>query len=708
MRLVAVLVVFFVVCSAPLWEIAPSTNDDLRMANTVREGVGAICEDLRDLSIHKGRPYFLNLLNLAPFAVDDVWFFRAWMVGWFALAGIVLGVLVARTGGGMAGGALAAACLWGLARNDFEFSPLSTVGMLTPTLVALVAAMVWFDRRLAAPAERRPRAWPALAAFAVALSTLEIYVVYAPLFVLLAWRRVGRPAAALRVSAPFLILAAAFAGFSMIWKALTPGSYAGAEVRLDTGVTDVARAALGLSAWSLPGMVAASAKYRHLLAVELGAPSPWSSLAGLLGLRAAWCAVSAAVLAAACKRLLPRPAPLPPAAAGTLLAAAGYAFVAPSIPLALTAQYRDGFLKGDYHGYMTTFLALAALCAAAGWFVPRLLRSGSRAARGSVAILAAAGWFGVLEAGYVTEHVSRYQGTIGLRHDLVRAWARSPAARGLAPGALVEAPSLYQPVLTASFEGPPYISDWSSRGKGYWSGFVSSVGGPSLRIVRRAPPGAPVGARLSFVHPELGVGAGALLAARADAPDRVEVFGGGPELALGVPIAGGAPTKGAAMESGIVTRVGSTLLVTVADPGPRGRALVCEGAELDVLGAFGILGRRIVARLAVAEAEVVVRGVGAGGALGRRVVFEMDPRPVDTYLVAEFSTIECERPVPLRLFAEGGEEVGRWVLPPGESLVGWSVAVERGPELRLELRSEGAAVPPPRLLDARLEPTEDR
>lgn len=713
--LLLLLAVVFCSTTAPLWRTAPSNNDDIRFANTVRESYFAAWRDLAHQSVVQGRPHFLKALTYPlPFLVDDLTYYRAVMILAALLNVVLFGILVRQLLGSwrLAGLAVVVLCL--TLQDHFDFPAISSIPTAIFSFSFLLGSLVLFCSACDRGRGARRRSWVSAGLLFLAQNTIELYVLYAPLFGAIALLRGKRPGEALRLSAPHLLVTAAYLVEYVLVKKLSGGHYAGTTIHLDDGLGPVLAVICSFSSWAIPGMVFAHPKYQHILQTMAGVPPIWQAID-------AAATVKALAISAAIGFLLPprtwtraRLEPTPPLgrtssalrvlAVVTLVAA----FLAPSVLLALTEHYQRTVAEGQYQGYQVTHFARFPLALAAAWILHRLATL--RAATLRLAALGLALLVGAILAvatAYTNTAIARLAGAAYARHEAVRALLESEAYRQVPEGAVIVAPSLFRSTLTLSFEGPPGLSNLHHLDgpvSNYWTAFFRRVGRRSVYVVPRLTESSMLRARpvffLQHVQPGPLDPRCAAVFARVTRPDLPDPSGGKLLLAnpsfglvLVVPLAEGHAPRVCGEGVDSFTQGRMVFLEETDSCPPRVQEIGFEGAvpALDQITAVREPGlvRRLLAALTVARSDVGFYGDGWMAPVARlRISAAENPSLLTIRAIAprELARVHVEA-------KDGDRSVGSCEFGSQEGLVAWMLRIEPGPLRFLDLRADKFFVP---------------
>ncbi len=484
--LACLLVILFAVSTASFWHMSWSHNDDIRLANSMRDGIGHVWDDLIDASVFQGRPHvFKFAAYVLPHLIDAEWYSRAVMIGLVLLMGVLLAIFMAQVSGTVWMGALCFALYSLFLQNGFEFSPISAFGFPSVSWCLFLGALLCFVRSLQG---KSTKLWigSSAALFLAASLTYELYALYLPVFAGVAALEGRSPRRAFAMAGWH----AAAVGVSIIvwlwFKFGSGGAYNGTQLYLEGGVGKIVSLVWSFALWSVPGSVFADAKFQYIAHDLLKAGGLRDAIGGLM--------VAKLLVGTACLGWLwfeGRRVSREAAKSGHQWRRAAvisglliYCFVVPSLLPALTAKYQ---IQYDGAGYLTSFYSLFPFVIG----LALVFRATCVARRVPLAVGGAVLLVGLMLAGatltaHTNDVVSRAQGGMYRRHQPVNALVQTEAFKALPSRAVIFAPSLFSTALSLSYIGTPVFSNTRDRGLNYWTGYVRRVSGTDVYVRKTA------------------------------------------------------------------------------------------------------------------------------------------------------------------------------------------------------------------------------
>jgi hypothetical protein len=481
--LLAVMALIAIPTFFPLLGVGLVTNDDLKLsASALDRGHRGVAAVLWAFTRRDGRLDIAQMLSwYVPFVRDSFLYFKTVTLGAIA-ADIVLfawfvgSVLRSRRAFFLA----LLLALVGL-QNSWEHTPLTAFpGLLTLTFAYLLASFLAFERFL----ENGRRRWLLSSAllFLLTIVSYEMYLIYTPVFFLLALHAGRTAREALRS------LQAHLAGVGLqlaLWTvshALRTGNYRGVTLAPALDLRQIASVIWQFSISSLPTFFFFNPKYDYLV----DAYSKSSSFRGLLSTLDAGMVMKAVLVTGAYAYLMLIPEARAARLRGRPLLAmivlgVGY-FFAPSFLPALTPRYQDeartqlGMQFSYYSAFAWMWTAVPVMLAASA---SRRLRWPFTVATG---VLLA---FASLAIDYTNGMVAEWQAQGRDRIRIVDEFMNTWAYHDIPDGSFIYAPSLWRASGTLNYMGTVIDPRPSSedRYENFWTYYFNRRGGGKAVIV---------------------------------------------------------------------------------------------------------------------------------------------------------------------------------------------------------------------------------
>ncbi|WP_339318646.1 acyltransferase family protein [Paenibacillus sp. FSL R10-2734] len=242
-----------------------NVNDELLILISSQKGLGSIYEYIANVSLSQGRAYFLgNLVALIIFTIKNVYVFRI----------ICLLILVSNIYSFI----LLCNKIWNntvlswmlcflfFVSLTFSWEPAIPNAYITfygVSITALFLSLRYFYLYI----ENKQTKFIVLSilGYILCLFTYELFIIFAPLYLLIAMSRIKGLKKSIYKVLPIIISTAAYIVIYLIWRKLFGSGYEGAKVDLASfSIVDCLRAIVVIGLSALPGALLLISKYRYI------------------------------------------------------------------------------------------------------------------------------------------------------------------------------------------------------------------------------------------------------------------------------------------------------------------------------------------------------------------------------------------------------------------------------------------------------------
>ncbi|OKP81749.1 hypothetical protein A3844_25550 [Paenibacillus helianthi] len=426
-----------------------NVNDELITLISSQKGIGSIYESIANITLGQGRAYFFgNVIAMLMFAIKNTFVFRILSL-LILLSNIYSFVLLCKEI--RKSNVLSwMVCFAYFVCLTFSWEP--TIPNAYTSFYGLSITILFLSLRsfyLYLENKQRKHLIFSTLAYVICLFTYELFILFAPLYLLIVLsREKGLKKSILKVL-PIVISTAAYLIFYLVWRTLFGAGYEGATVDIASfSIRDCIYAIVVLSLSAIPGLLFFSAKYRYILFTLYGDQqfdnrylnmiaqvfTLENIILGILSFYVFYKLLKDSNETLPLKKMI-----------ALLCVTAAYVFL-PSTLLSVTPLYQNAVKTSTFvtvtASYISLFAFILFFCLLISWILPRI--SSQKNQRVVLLIGSSMVALACMFSNFQSDTITKHQNYLKQRLSFINSFIKSDAFRNIEDGAIVYSPSIFK------------------------------------------------------------------------------------------------------------------------------------------------------------------------------------------------------------------------------------------------------------------------